>query len=90
VDYLTRKGGWKMRKQIEKGVQLSVWISEDEVLRVEQIAKKARISKSRLVRNFVLIGLKDAEFLDAVGIITLMVRAEELKEAFRGMQLAST
>lgn len=79
-----------MRKEIEKGVQLSVWISADEVRRVEQIAKKARISKSRLVRNFVLMGLKDAELLDAVGIITLMVKAEDLKDSFIMKQLAES
>jgi hypothetical protein len=52
-----------------RNITIGIRFTEKEMEEIEKIAKKLDIPKTRLIRNIALIGLKDAKFLDNLGIL---------------------
>jgi hypothetical protein len=63
-----------MRKLKQYGIQL-----EDQVVaRIDELAKKLNQPRSLVMRNLVLGGLKDMEFLQKTGIIDAVVFSDKI------------
>jgi hypothetical protein len=63
-----------MRKLKQYGIQL-----EDQVVaRIDKLAKKLNQPRSLVMRNLVLGGLKDMEFLHKTGIIDAVVFSDKI------------
>lgn len=49
--------------------QIQISFEEKEVDKIDEYAKKLRVSRSNFVRNLVLEGLKDVKVLDRLGVV---------------------
>lgn len=58
---------------------------EEENERIEELAKKMGMPKSRLMRNLALGGLDDSEFLQNVGLLPLIKNLRNLKDKLNGI-----
>lgn len=70
---------------------ITIRMEKADMKRLERMAKKLGIKRSTFAKNMVLAGMEDAEFLDAVGLFTLMRKIEQWREkAFEGQQEMQT
>lgn len=63
-----------MRRLKQYGIQLE----DDVVLRIDKMAKKLNQPKSLMMRNLILCGLKEMEFLPQAGIIDAVVFSDNI------------
>ncbi|MFZ2447753.1 MAG: ribbon-helix-helix protein, CopG family [Syntrophobacteraceae bacterium] len=73
------------KKKVEKGIPITVWLDEEFVAHIDEMASRADMSRSRLIRNFIKIGAEDFKTLDVIGMLTLVRKVEAAKEGFRGI-----
>ena len=72
-----------MRKLKQYGIQL-----EDQVVgRIDKLAKKLNQPRSLVMRNLVLGGLKDMEFLHKTGIIDAVVFSDNIMNKIKSALL---
>ena len=55
-------------------------LTEEEMERIEKIAKKIGITKSRLARNLVIASLEDIEILEKLGFIEIVKLLKKIKD----------
>lgn len=70
-------------KENNKNIQLKILVTEEEAQKIDELAKEMEMSKSRLIRNLVLGGLEDAEFLQKVGILPLVKNLVKFTNQFK-------
>lgn len=58
-------------KKEEKGRTVSLWLDKDLVERLDKLAKKGGITRSKLLANMIELSAKSLERADAVGILSL-------------------
>jgi len=75
-----------MKKRIKRDKEIKISLTQEEMERIEKIAKKFDMTKSRLARNLVLIALEDAELLNAIGLLDLAKKIEKIKEKALGIK----
>jgi hypothetical protein len=75
--YQCQEGGSAMKEPERK--QVNMYLDVDTICEIDRLAEKVGISRSRLARNLLLMGLDDAKTLDAFGIFTLIRKWESLK-----------
>jgi len=68
-----------------RSVQLKIKVTEEEAKKIEELAKKMEMTKSRLIRNLLLGGLDDAVFLNKIGILPLVKNLRDLKDKLSGV-----
>lgn len=73
------------KKEVEDGVKITLFLDEPLVARVDKIAHKARLSRSRLIRNLVEVGLQETETLDAMGILGFVMKIEDARQSVNEM-----
>ncbi len=61
-------------------------ISEDELNKIEQLAKEMDIPKMTLTRNLILIGLRDIKLLDNIGLLKGYKKTSEFINKFIGIK----
>ncbi len=57
-------------------------ISEYELNKIEQLAKKMDIPKMTLTRNLIMIGLRDLELIDNIGLLKGYKKTSEFINKF--------
>ncbi len=60
--------------------EIKISLTEEEMKRIEEVAEKIGITKSRLARNLVLTSLEDAELFEKLGLFELAKRINRIKE----------
>jgi hypothetical protein len=60
--------------------RLEILLTDEEMERVEKIAKKLNIPKGRLIRNLAMAGLEDAELLNKLGLFDIVKMIEKIRE----------
>jgi len=63
-----------------RGKVITIWVDEETVRRLDKVAKKIGISRSKLMENLTLIGLEEAETMGKIGVLQLAVILAEIKE----------
>lgn len=63
-----------------EGMQVSVWVDAEFIRKVDVLADKLHISRTRMLRNLMLAGYDDARLLDAFGLFTLFQKVEEMRK----------
>lgn len=66
-----------------RNIQLKIKVTEEEAKKIDELAEKMGMNKSRLIRNLVLGNLEDAEFLQKVGILPLVKNLVEFTNQFK-------
>ena len=69
-----------MKKRIKRNKEIKISLTEEEMKRIEKIAKKIGITKSRLARNLVLASLEDAELLNKLGLFDAIKMIEKIRK----------
>ncbi len=73
-----------MKKRIKRDKEIKISLTQEEMERIEKIAQKIGITKSRLARNLVLAGLEDAELLNKLGLFDAVKMIEKIREKALG------
>jgi metal-responsive CopG/Arc/MetJ family transcriptional regulator len=68
-----------MRVQ-KKGKSITLWLDEETANRLDKVAQRAGLSRSRLAENLLLVGLDEAETLKKIGVLQLAVLLRDLHE----------
>ena len=69
---------------MKRDIKFEIRFSKEEMERIEKVAKKLNMPKSRVIRNLTLIGLEDAELLNKIGAFDLIKLIEKLREKALG------
>ena len=75
-----------MKKRIKRDKEIKISLTQEEMERIEKIAKKIGMTKSRLARNLVLTGLEDAELLNKLGLFDAVKMIEKIREKALGIK----
>lgn len=67
----------------DEGVSVAIWLDKDMIRRLDAIAEKADISRSKLISNLLESGLDDAELLAKAGIIDLVMLVDAFKKRMK-------
>jgi len=68
-----------MKKRIKRDKEIKISLTQEEMERIEKIAKKVGKTKSHLARNLVMIALEDAELLNKLGFFEIVKMLEKIK-----------
>ena len=69
---------------MKRDIKFEIRFSKEEMERIDKVAKKLNIPKSRVIRNLTLVGLEDAELLNRIGAFDLIKLIEKLREKALG------
>ncbi|MCW8894249.1 MAG: hypothetical protein OQK48_03620 [Sulfurimonas sp.] len=73
------------KKEDKRDIEIRFRVSKEENERIEELAKKMKMNKSRLIRNILLGDLGEMEMLSNVGIIPIVQNAMAFYEKnFKG------
>ncbi len=72
-------------KKTEKGTPITVWLDENTVKLIDELSRKADMSRSRLVRNLIKMGADELQTMDSWGLITAVRKIEAATEGIRGI-----
>ena len=64
---------------------VKIKVTEEEARRIEELAEKMGMNKSRLIRNLSLGNLDDAEFLQKIYVLPIAKRIFEWSDKVRGI-----
>lgn len=59
----------------KRDIEIRFRVSEEENRRLEQLAEKLKMNKSRMIRNLVLGDIGDYEILSNIGILPIVQKA---------------
>ena len=71
MEVVQRKSGRKPTDGEVRNSKITIKVTEEELARIEEMAKYIDIPKTVAVRNFVLITLEDMERLKRVGLLQI-------------------
>jgi predicted DNA-binding protein len=60
--------------------RIEILLTDEEMERVEKIAKKLNMPKGRLIRKLAMAGLEDAELLNKLGLFDIVKMIEKIRE----------
>jgi hypothetical protein len=63
------------KKEDKRDIEIRFRVSEEENARIEKLAQRLKMNKSKLIRNIVLGDLKDIELLSNIGVIPIVQNA---------------
>jgi predicted DNA binding CopG/RHH family protein len=61
----------KMAKQ-NRDIRIQVRVTEEELERINEYARKLQLAESTMVRNLLLVGLDNADFMQKFGILNIV------------------
>ena len=73
-----------MKKRIKRDKEIKISLTQEEMERIERIAKKVGKTKSHLARNLVLIALEDAELFEKFGLFEIAKLIEKIRKKALG------
>lgn len=66
------------------GRTVGLWLEEDLIVRVDALAEKAGITRSKFLANMVEVNVKSLERADSVGILSMAILIRDLEEGLKG------
>jgi hypothetical protein len=70
-------------KKSKHGQTLSVWVDEDVLNDLDLLAKKAGITRSKIVCNILEVATSELKALDKVGILRVTLFLRDLEEVIK-------
>jgi hypothetical protein len=64
----------------KRSMAISVWINQETLDEIDQAAKWASLSRSKLIQNIIESGLSDLKVMRAIGIVRLALISLELRK----------
>ena len=73
------------KKEDKRDIEIRFRVSKEENERIEELAKKLKMNKSRLIRNVLLGDLSEMEMLNNIGVLPIIQNAKAFYEKnFKG------
>lgn len=73
------------KKEDKRDIEIRFRVSEEENKRIERLAEKLKMNKSRLIRNIVLGDIGEYEMINNIGILPIVQNAMAFYEKnFKG------
>lgn len=66
------------------GLTVGVWLQRDLVDRLDSLAERAGITRSKLLANMIEMNVTSLERADSAGILPLVLLMRDLQEGLRG------
>ena len=66
------------------GRTVGLWLEKDLIARVDALADKAGITRSKFLANMVEVNVKSLERADSVGILNMALLIRDLEEGLKG------
>lgn len=73
-----------MPGKYKNGRTVGLWLHDDLVTRLDALAAKAGISRSKLMANIIELNVKSLERADSVGILSMAILIRDLEEGLKG------
>ncbi len=70
-------------KKDKPGQTLSVWVDEELTESLTLLAKKAGITRSKLVSNILQVATEDLKSLDRVGVLKVTLLLRDMQDALK-------
>jgi metal-responsive CopG/Arc/MetJ family transcriptional regulator len=74
-------------KKKKEAKTIGIWIDQGLLLRLDQIAEKAGVSRNQLMTNLIEVGLEEAEAFDKLGLYRLARLIEQSRERIKARML---
>lgn len=73
----------------EKGDKkaVTIWISKEMVERIDRLAKKGDLTRSKLLSNVIEVGVEELEIMDKTGIWAMAKIFEDIRQRLRKRKL---
>jgi predicted DNA-binding protein len=68
------------KNKMRRNKEIKISLTEEEMKRIEKIAEKIGITKSRLARNLVITSLEDVEILEKLGFFEIAKLLKKIKD----------
>jgi len=70
----------------EKGDKqaVTIWIKKDLVEKIDRLAEKGDLTRSKLISNLVEVGVEEISIMDKVGVWAMARIFEDIKQRLRG------
>ena len=70
----------------EKGDKqaVTIWIKKDLVEKIDRLAEKGYLTRSKLISNLVEVGVEEISIMDKVGVWAMARIFEDIKQRLRG------
>lgn len=81
---MNEKNMGRPKEENPRNVQLKIKVTEEEAKRIDELAEKMGMNKSRLIRNLLLGGLDDGEFLQKIYVLPIAKKIFEWSDKVRG------
>ncbi len=62
--------------------QYNVQLEDEVIERIDKLAGKFELNRSQILRNFILMGLEDAEILNKTGVLTVLKIGQAIRKKF--------
>ena len=62
--------------------QYNVQLEDDVIERIDKLSEKLDLNRSQILRNFILMGLEDAEILNKTGVLTVLKIGKQIRKKF--------
>jgi Ribbon-helix-helix protein, copG family len=72
-----------MNKRKESEQNITLWLEKDLVARIDKLAAKAEISRSRILRNLIEMSIDELEVVDKIGLFKFSIILQDLREGIR-------
>lgn len=69
----------------EKGDKqaITIWISKDLVAKIDRLAEKGELTRSKLISNLVEVGVEEVAIMDKVGIWAMARIYEDIRQRLK-------
>lgn len=68
----------------KNGRTVCLWLDDDLVVRVDALAEKSGITRSKILANMIEMNVKSLERADSAGILPLVLLMRDLEEGLKG------
>lgn len=62
---------------------ITVKVTPTELKKIDRYAKKIKINRSQMVRNFVEVGMDDLDLMNSTGLLTMALKGVDLLESIK-------
>jgi hypothetical protein len=67
----------------DRGVNISIWVSQSQIQDIELLSKKLSLSRSQLIERMIDMGMADMKKLRLVGVTTMAKYLRDLHETWK-------
>jgi len=72
-----------MKEKKDRGMTTSIWISQEILKDMDEVAEMASLTRSKLIQNMVEVGIDEIELFQKIGIVKLSLISLELRKQWQ-------